>query len=223
MKIPPPDDIKNESPKQDQPKNQQPKDNVPIKLNEFGIPPSLVPVQNYLPKVAYPYDPYANYNPYFTDPYTGLILPYSNPYNPYYPSPFAQNPFSPYSLLHPSFYGLQQTGPWSNPNWFPGRVPQQESAEPQLQPQPQPQLQPQPRPQLQPQPQPQPQLQPRPQPRPQPQPQQQTQPIKPDQIGYPPADLNVKNNANKNSNIPDVPPPPLPVGGLKYDNKKSSS
>ncbi|XP_077292321.1 uncharacterized protein LOC143915504 [Arctopsyche grandis] len=194
IKSPPPEQEKTEGPKQEQSsKNQSqnpPKENIPLKLNEFGLPPSLVPIQNYntqysLPKLAYPYDPYHNYNPYFSDPYNGIILPYNNPYNPYFPSPFAQNPFNPYSIIHAPFYSIpptQQTQqpqqPWPNQEW-----PQRQPAKPESS-------------------------------------EKTPPAKKPEPPNYPPPDLNVKNNSNKNSDIPDVPPPPLPVGGLKYDNSK---
>lgn len=187
----------------------------PLKLNEHGLPPSLIPVQKYTPpKVTYQFDPYSPYNPYYSDPYGGVLLPYGspygNPYSPYYQPAFAPNLYNPYLLPSPFYNNFPASGEQLGPQWS---GPEQPWGGP-LQGMPQlPPLGPEPAPggpggqdpsQAQGPPPP------------------QKQPQRPVDQQQPPPELNIKNHANKNSAIPDVPPPPLPVGGLKYDSDKKS-
>ncbi|CAG9581575.1 unnamed protein product [Danaus chrysippus] len=133
-----------------------PKTESPIPLNEFGLPPQVLPISRFQP--SYEYSPFA-----FPYSYSGLRF-----YDPY--DPFGFSAFPSYPLYRPLSNVLGPSLP------FPAVKPQApatpESNKGDVQPPP-----------------------------------------------AEPSELNVLNYSSKDPAIPNVPPPPLPQGGLKVDKE----
>ncbi|XP_041974797.1 leucine-rich repeat extensin-like protein 5 [Aricia agestis] len=133
----------------------------PIPLNQFGLPPQVLPLGRINPTYAI-----SHINPYPAYSYSGFGL-----YDPY--SPFGLNPlnFASYPIYGP----LNNLFPQYSPSFVarepPAATPAPEAADGKSTPPPE------------------------------------------------PSDLNVLNYAPKDPAIPNVPPPPLPQGGLKSDEK----
>lgn len=167
--------------------------NSPIPLNEFGLPPSLVPIQRFGPPQGQ--QPQINYNPY--------------PYNfPVIFDSFGSYNSAPYPVLPPFPY-YQQTGPALNQQpsdglFNPVGIPEivsnrngREGEQERVKAAPAENIPQQP-------------------PQPQELPQPSQQPLQPENI-------NIKNYNKENPDIPDVPAPPLPTSKGTADAAAPSS
>ncbi|XP_067616622.1 uncharacterized protein [Eurosta solidaginis] len=186
---------------------QMPNEKLPIPLNEFGYPPSLIPLQQQYPNrkpnspvpiPAYGYNQY----PLIYDPITGYHEQYLPPYD-YFPSQNQQH-FSPSGgpagIPTPS---QQPTAPTGNP-FLPKRTTLL--------------LPPPPTPKQQQPPQALPSEETaasEPQPQPEPQSQTKESPHLTTTVDFD----SIKNaSKNKNSEVPDVPPPPIPSGAKSQES-----
>ncbi|XP_053946858.1 uncharacterized protein LOC128855730 [Anastrepha ludens] len=174
------------------PPNQMPNEKLPIPLNEFGLPPSLIPLQQYPqrnPNGPLALPPYAfNQYPLIYDPITGYREQYLPPYE-YFPSQHqhftiggiptgAPKPPMPTPPTAAPSGPVPTPPPPPPPKQQPTQDPAEEAAA--SEPQPQPEEPPQ----------------------------------------TPPADFDSIKNAskNKNSAVPDVPPPPIPSGAKQQQS-----
>lgn len=162
---------------------QKPSEPSPIPLNDYGLPPSLIPISTYNPQFQYPYNlqpyPHTSY-PLIYDSFSGYpqnpLLP---PYGYYPPSQQAPPPPQQQSIPQPqpppppSSLSVQQQPPPNNGNLSPPpqSLPISDDKTASLTPEPQTVHQQPPQPHI----------------------------------------SDFKNYANKNLDIPDVPPPPLPT------------
>ncbi|CAD6992768.1 unnamed protein product [Ceratitis capitata] len=187
---PPPRNPTYMKPLEQNPPKQMPNEKLPIPLNEFGLPPSLIPLQQYPNRspngpVALPPYPYNQY-PLIYDPITGYREQYLPPYE-YFPS-------------HHQHFAVG-AGPAGGPRPQPQTPPTAAPSRPVVTP-------PTPPTQL---------------PTDQYPPEQQTEQTAASEPEPQPANLpqlppnvdfdSIKNaSKNKNSAVPDVPPPPIPSG-----------
>ncbi|KAG6462332.1 hypothetical protein O3G_MSEX013191 [Manduca sexta] len=140
-----------------------PKTQSPIPLNEFGLPPQVIPLGGLNPA----YDGFTQVGP-FSYTYPGFRF-----YDPYDPFSFQSlSPYASFPLYRPLTNVLGPSLPF-----YPGKEPAPSSPV---------------------------------------QPTEKSAQTPPPE----PSDLNVLNYSSKDPAIPDVPPPPLPQGGLKDDKSE---